>query len=132
MERHVRLLGILAGLWGALAMLVGVSMLLLAAGALVELLDSVGTAVEFAAGLTAAALALIGVFSLLYGGAHGWAFVLLRRRTAFGRVLMLALALADLVVLPFGTALGIYALWTLLTNEGRRLFELHAPSTHAQ
>ena len=32
-------------------------------------------------------------------------------------------AVADLVVLPFGTALGVYALWTLLTNEGRRLFE---------
>jgi hypothetical protein len=129
-ERHVRLLGILAGLWGALAILVGVSMLLLSAGALAELLDSVGTAVEFAAGLTAAALALIGVVSLLYGGAHAWASVLLRRRTAFGRVLMLALALADLVVLPFGTALGIYALWTLLTNEGRRLFELHSPPAH--
>ena len=110
-------------------MLVGVSMLLLSAGALAQLLDSVGTAVEFAAGLTAAALALIGVFSLLYGGAHAWASVLLRRRTAFGRVLMLALALADLVVLPFGTALGIYALWTLLTNEGRRLFELHTVGT---
>ena len=129
MERHVRFLGILSGLWGALAMLVGVSMLLLSAGALAELLDSVGTAVEFAAGLTAAALALIGVFSLLYGGAHAWASVLLRRRTAFGRVLMLALALADLIVLPFGTALGIYALWTLLTNEGRRLFELHTVGT---
>jgi hypothetical protein len=103
-------------------MLVGVSMLLLSAGALAELLDSVGTGV--AAGLTAAVLALIGVFSLLYGGAHAWASVLLQRRTAFGRVLMLALALVDLVVLPFGTALGVYALWALLTNEGRRLFEL--------
>jgi hypothetical protein len=27
------------------------------------------------------------------------------------------------VALPFGTAFGIYACWTLLTNEGRRLFE---------
>jgi hypothetical protein len=122
-ERHVTLLGILAGLWGALAMLVGVSMLLLSAGALAELLESVGT--EFAAGLTAAALAVIGVFSLLYGAAHVWGSVLIRRRTPFGRVLMLALALVDLVVLPFGTALGIYALWALLTNDGRRLFELH-------
>jgi len=60
-------------------MLVGVSMLLLSAGALAELFDSVGTGVEFAAGLTAAALALIGVFSLLYGAAHVWASVLLRR-----------------------------------------------------
>ena len=131
MERHVRLLAILAGLWGALAMLVGVSTLLLSAGALAQLLDSVGTGVEFAAGLTAAALAMIGVFSLLYGGAHAWASVLLRRRTAFGRVLMLALALVDLVVLPFGTALGVYALWVLLTNEGRRLFEVHSSEASA-
>ena len=108
------------------AMLVGVSMLLLSAGAVAELLESVGTAVEFAASLTAAALAIIGVFSLLYGGAHVWASMLLRRRAPFGRVLMLELALVDLVVLPFGTALGIYALWALLTNEGRRLFEAHA------
>ena len=108
-------------------MLIGVSMLLLSAGALAELLDSVGTGVEFAAGLTSAALALIGVFSLLYGGAHAWASLLLRQRAAFGRVLMLALALVDLIVLPFGTGLGVYALWVLLTNDGRRLFEVHAP-----
>ena len=107
-------------------MLIGVSMLLLSAGAVAELLDSAGTGVEFAAGLTAAAHALIGVISLLYGGAHAWASVLLRRRTPLGRVLMLALALVDLVVLPFGTALGVYALWVLLTNEGRRLFEARA------
>jgi hypothetical protein len=37
---------------------------------------------------------------------------------------MLALALVDLVVLPFGTALGVYALWVLLTNEGRHMFEV--------
>ena len=110
-------------------MIVGVPMLLLSAGAVAELMDSAGTGVEFAAGLTATVLAIIGVFSLLYGGAHVWASMLLRRRTPFGRVLMLALALVDLVVLPFGTGLGIYALWALLTNEGRRLFEHYAPTT---
>ena len=43
----------------------------------------------------------------------------------------LALATVNLLVLPFGTALGIYALWVLLTNEGRKLFEpqpLSSPS----
>ena len=33
----------------------------------------------------------------------------------------------NLLVLPFGTALGIYALWVLLTNDGRRLFEPDTP-----
>src|SRR5262245_21086503 len=123
MDRHVRLLGILCSLGGKLAMLVGVSMLLLSSGALAELLTSLGTAVEFAAGVTVVVFAAIGVFALLWGGAHVWAAVLLERRQPFGRVLTLGLALVNLVALPFGTAFGIYACWTLLTNEGRRLFE---------
>jgi hypothetical protein len=122
-DRHARLLGILAALWGALAMLVGVSMLLLAAGALVMLVGPDAAVVGFAAGLTAAAFAGIGVFSLIWGVAHVWAASLLRRRRPSGRVLMLGLAVVNLLVLPFGTALGAYALWVLLTNEGRRLFE---------
>ena len=39
------------------------------------------------------------------------------------RVLSLALAIVNLLVLPFGTAFGAYALWVLLRDEGRRLFE---------
>lgn len=123
MERHVRLLGILANLWGLLATVVGVSMLLLAAGALAELLDPVDSASGFAAGLTASVFVLLGVFALIWGGAHVWAAALLRRHRPWGRILVLALAVSNLLVLPFGTALGIYALWVLLTNDGRRLFE---------
>ena len=123
MERHVDLLGTLATLWGALAMLVGVSMLLLAAGALTELLAPVANRVDFAASLTAAIFVLIGVFALVWGGAHVWAAALLKRRRALGRVLALALAVVNLLVLPFGTAFGVYALWVLLRDDGRRLFE---------
>ena len=123
MKRHVDLLGTLASLWGALAMLMGVSMLLLAAGALAELLAPVANRVDLAASLTAAVFASIGIFALMWGGAHVWAAVLLKRRLASGRVLSLALALVNLLVLPFGTAFGAYALWVLLRDEGRRLFE---------
>ncbi len=35
----------------------------------------------------------------------------------------LGLAVGNLILLPFGTALGVYALWVLLKDEGRRLFE---------
>jgi hypothetical protein len=122
-ERHVNLLGILASLWGALATLVGVSMLLLAAGAVAIVADPDAEAVSFAAGLTASVFAAIGVFSLVWGVAHVWVARLLRRHHALGRVIMLGLAVVNLLVFPFGTALGVYALWVLLTNEGRRLFE---------
>jgi hypothetical protein len=122
-ERHVNLLGTLATLWGALAILVGVSMLLLAAGALAELLAPVANRVDFAASLTAAVFVLIGMFALVWGGAHIWAAMLLKRRRALGRFLSLGLAIVNLLVLPFGTAFGAYTLWVLLRDEGRRLFE---------
>lgn len=113
-------------------MLAGVSLLLLSAGALVPLLDPVGNAVGLAARVTAGVFALLGAFALLWGGAHVWASLLIRRRQPAGRIVTLALALTDLLVLPFGTALGIYALWVLLTNEGRRLFEHPVPPVPAR
>lgn len=121
--RHVNLLGVLETLWGALAMLVGVAMLVLAAGAVAAALDPMAEAMGVAAGLTAGVFTLIGVFALLWGGAHAWAAMLLKRRRPLGRVLSLGLAVVNLLVLPFGTAFGAYALWVLLTNDGRRLFE---------
>jgi hypothetical protein len=122
-ERHVTVLGILTRLWGALAMLVGVALLLLSAGALAILAGPDGEPVGLAAGLTAGTFAALGVFSLSWGGAHVWAAMLLGRRHAAGRILTLALGVVNLLVLPFGTALGIYAMWVLLTHDGRRLFE---------
>jgi hypothetical protein len=83
----------------------------------------VGGSAGFAAGLTAGLFLIVAVFALVWGGAHLWAAILLRKRKPFGRVLMLGLAVVNLLMLPIGTALGVYALWILLTNEGRRLFE---------
>ena len=128
MEGHVGILAILCTLWGALAMLVGVSLLLLSAGALAILFGPDGSAVGFAAGVTATAFAVMGTVALIWGGAHVGASVLLTRRQAVGRFLTLGLAVVNLLVLPFGTALGAYALWILLTDEGRRLFEPPAVS----
>ena len=123
MARHVDLLGVLWSLWGALAALVGVSMLLLATGALVWVLGPDRPAGTFGAGLFAAVVALTGGFALLWGGAHVWTGMLVRRRLPLGRILSLGLAVVNLLILPFGTALGIYALWVLLPAEGRKLFD---------
>ena len=122
MQRHLAILAILVRVWGFLAVLVGVSMLLLSAGALAILL-SPSRSVSVAAALTTATFALIGVFALIWGGAHVWAGLRLVRRDPAGRVLTLGLAVVNLLILPFGTALGTYALWVLLANDGRRLFE---------
>jgi hypothetical protein len=121
--RHVRILAIFASLWGALATLVGCSMLLLAAGALAVRVGPEGEILTFAAGLTASVFASIGAGALVWGLAHLWVAMRLRRHDAAGRVVMLGLAVVNLLVFPFGSALGAYALWTLLANDGRRLFE---------
>ena len=46
----------------------------------------------------------------------------LRRRRRSGRALALALAIPNLIALPFGTALGVYTFWVLLNNDARREF----------
>lgn len=131
MVRHVTVLAILWNIWGALSLLLGLSLALLAAGAWAARLEPDGDAVAVAAGVTAILFATLALLTLLWGGAHVWAGALVGRRAPFGRMLSLALALVNLLVLPFGTALGAYALWVLLTREGRELFEHHPVSATA-
>jgi hypothetical protein len=126
-DRHVTLLAILAATSGGLFAVVGISMLLLAAGALAELSDPSGAGLAVAAGVTASAFAIFATFALAWGGVHLWAASLLRHRRPGGRVLMIALGVCNLVLLPFGTALGAYALWVLVSPSSRSLFE--APHT---
>lgn len=131
MGRHVTLLAILWNLWGALSLLLGLSLLLLAAGAWAARIDPDADAVAVAAGVTAVLFAVLALLTLLWGAAHVWAGALVGRRTPFGRILSLALAVVNLLILPFGTALGGYALWVLLTRDGRQLFEPSPASSAA-
>jgi hypothetical protein len=128
-DKHVTILAILTSIWGALAILVGVSMLLLAVGPVAILSGPQGDGLEIYAGFLAGLFAVMGLFAVLWGGTHVWAATLIRRRQPLGRLLGLGLAVVNLLILPFGTALGIYALWVLLTNEGRRLFEYNQEAT---
>lgn len=126
MERHVTLLGMLAALAGALSLLVGVSTVFLAIGAVVELSSPEGSGVAVAAGVTAMTFGLFAVCALAWGAAHLRASSLLRQRRSSGRLLMIALGICDLVILPFGTALGVYALWVLASPASQSLFERRA------
>jgi uncharacterized Tic20 family protein len=53
---------------------------------------------------------------------HLWIGAMLRRYRSWARLLALGLAVINLVLFPFGTALGGYAFWVLLTEEGRRIY----------
>jgi hypothetical protein len=124
MKRHADFLAILYVAWGAIFALVGLAGLALSAGAFAIACDSgpvrVGT--DLAASLTAVTLGALAVFALVWGVIHLWLGAALRRYRPWARLLALALAVINLVLFPFGTALGAYACWVLLTEEGRELF----------
>jgi hypothetical protein len=120
MRPHLHLLGILQLVWGAIGLVLGVSMLLLAIGAIAIGASSVDD--RMAAGITAAAFLIFAIALLAGGGANAWAGRALRRCQPVGRIAVLVLGVLNLFVLPFGTALAIYAYWVLLHNETRAVF----------
>ena len=107
--------------WGAVGVLLGASTLMLAAGAAAIGWTTQGD--EVAAGITAVAFLVCAILLLAAGAANAWAGNALKRRQPKGRLVTLVLAVPNLFVLPFGTALGIYAFWVLLHNETRAKFE---------
>jgi hypothetical protein len=120
MRPHLHLLGVLQLAWGVIGLLLGVSMLLLAVGAIAIGLS--GADERMAAGVTAGAFAVFAGALLAGGGVNVWAGYALRRHQPRGRIAVLTLGVVNLFVLPFGTALGIYAFWVLLHNESRTVF----------
>ena len=128
MSAHVKLLGILQIVWGGIGMLLGVSTLMLALGAAAVGMTSEGRVVP--AGVTAVAFGVFAAALLAAGAGNAWAGSAIHRRHPPGRLAALGLAVPNLFVLPFGTALGIYAFWVLLHDEARRMFvkELEARS----
>lgn len=121
MKSHVHLLSILQFVWGAIGLLLGVSTLLLALGAV-----AIGVSASsdgLAAGITAAAFAICAAALIAGGAANAWAGGALRRQLPTARLAVMTFAVLNLFVLPFGTALAIYAYWVLLHNEARMMFE---------
>ena len=123
MPSHVDFVGILFVVWGLLTTLVGVSTLALGIGAVALIASAArGGAGQVAAGPTAAAFTALAVIAILWGAAHVIVGVPLGRRRPWARSLALMLGSVDLLLLPYGTALGCYALWVLLSEDGKALF----------
>jgi hypothetical protein len=126
---QLHLLSVLQLTWGAVLLMLGVSTALLALGAAAVGWTSRGT--ELSAAVTSVAFALFAAALIVGGVANSWAGRALQRTNPTGRLVTLGLAVPNLFVLPFGTALGIYALWVLLHNEARRFFEPPGSPLHA-
>lgn len=117
---HIDLLGRLYVVAGWLAMLASLALACLALGAF-------GIAIEggpdVAIGLAAAIFFALAALSALWGGVLvvvGWA---VSQRQAWARPAALILAVINVFMIPFGTALAAYACWVLLQEESKRAFE---------
>ena len=123
MLTHVDFLGVLFVVWGLLTTLVGVSTLALGVGAVALIASaSRGGGGQVAAGLTAVVFTTLAIIAILWGAAHVVVGIPLRRRRPWARLIALMLGSVDLLLLPYGTALGVYALWVLLSEGGKSLF----------
>jgi hypothetical protein len=125
MSSHVEFVGLLFIVWGGLTVLVGLSTLALGVGAfaLITSASRGGGTGQFAAGVTAAAFILLAAIAIVWGVAHIVVGMPVRRRKPWARVPALMLGSVDLLLMPFGTAVGAYALWVLLHEEAKRLFK---------
>ncbi len=108
--------------WGGFGLILGLSTLFLAFGAVAIGLSREGERVPAVA--TAIVFGLVSAALLIGGLANAWAGRSLRQHQQTGRLVTMGLAVPNLFVLPFGTALGIYAFWVLLHEQTRRAFGL--------
>jgi hypothetical protein len=123
MAQHVKIVGILHIVFGALALLGGVIVLIVMGGvagfvgasdqsadtqAVVPLLGGIG-------GLVFVICLVVGLPGLVGG-------IGLIQYKAWARIVVIVLSALDLFNIPLGTALGIYGFWVLLNKETEQLF----------
>lgn len=122
---HVDLVGVLFMVWGGLTILIGGSTLALgmAAASLVSSAVEAGRG-QLAASVTAATFTVLAAIAIAWGAAHVAVGAMVRRRRHWSRIGALCLSGVDLLLLPYGTALGIYALWILLREDVKPLFDV--------
>jgi hypothetical protein len=123
MATHVKVLGVLYLALSALMLFAAIALLLTFTTAA----TIVGTAAD--PNDAAIALPIIGIagsalvfflFLLAVPGLiAGWGLLSFK---PWARILGIVLSILNLLHIPFGTILGIYGLWVLLSNETERLF----------
>ena len=125
MERHVTILGAFHIAFGAIGLLIALAILVIFGGA--AGLIGLGAASDPDALIAVPIVALVGTFLMMAalilsvpGIAAGFGLMTYR---PWARMLTVVLSLLHLFNFPFGSALGVYGLWVLLSDEGRVLFE---------
>ena len=134
METHVKVLAALYIVFGALGTLAAFAVMAVFGMAGIASAASIGPDTdELVAltiiGITATALALFLLCVSLPGVIAGIGLFKFR---PWARILTIVLSVLNLMNLPFGTILGAYGLWVMLSEDGARLFAPHAVNAVAE
>lgn len=126
--QHRQLLGILWIAYSALITLVGIVLLIVFQHVLPTVLryqppQQQGPPPEVVFGLIRPFIHGLSVLVLAKGIAGLFAGIGLLQRAGWSRMLTLVLACISLLSFPFGTAIGVYSLWVLLSSNASAEFE---------
>jgi len=122
MQQHVRIVAVLHIVLGGLGLMAALAVMLIFGG-LASFTRFADDPDAFLAGgvlgLIGAAVAVVVVLISLPGLIAGIGLLSYQN---WARILMIVISALELPGFPLHTALGIYALWVLLSNEGAALF----------
>ena len=107
MEKHLKILGVLFVIHGVFLITVGMIVMLLFAGGALIAAQSHLVAVLITIAVVIAGISVVrGVPEII----AGWGIL---QKKKWSRILGIIMGALDLIHIPLGTALGIYALWVL-------------------
>ncbi len=117
MEKHIDVIGALWIVWGAIGVIFGLFILGVLFG--ISFIPDMG----YEAPIILRTVGLgVGLFFVVLSAPEVIAGIGLLKRQEWGRVLVLVEAFLNLIVIPFGTILGIYSIVILLNDETAQLF----------
>jgi len=124
MHKHVLIVGILYIVLSIMSLVGAVFVFLVLAGSATVVGDTDVVMISSFLGLV---IALFLAITAIPGLVAGYALI---KGYNWGRILGLILAFLNLLNIPFGTILGIYAFWVLLHNETVQYFKKYREMPH--
>ena len=124
MEQHVKILGVLNIVWGAMGALGGLVLLAIFGGVYGIAGVAIGhnPGAQIALPIIVIIGSVIALFLLILSVPSIIAGIGLLYFKPWARIFALVISVLHLFNIPIGTALGIYGLWVLLSQEGQHCF----------
>jgi hypothetical protein len=129
MDTHVKVLGALQVAFGAMGVMLALLMIFVfggAAGIVGASGDPEAAIAVPIIGLTGTALVIFLLMTSLPGVIVGIGLLRLR---PWSRIAGIVISMISLIMIPFGTVVGVYGLWVLFSKDTERLFMTGVPQT---